>query len=250
MMRKAALVPWWQIALVVAAVLVVFASALSFVRLPADRGEGTAPKNSPPAVVLTPLSPEAGEQALQEQATLLDPTPLFLPTPYNTSQPRVAADNRREPGALFPLFPPQLAFNETSPEVAFPANVAIPVRPVDGLHVGEPQDPFFGIGSRDLPAATFQPRWGFIEVCDAASGRVVLSLPLTRGAELAVPSPADWHPMELLATVDVHGLVGEPVMNAGSGSEEMDSFIQGFLAKDFHLGERLRPGFYRLRVGP
>src|SRR5688572_7042304 len=95
---------WLWLAVVIAAV---FAGALMlavrFVSLPTPT-PAPATKNTPErrarGIGLAPMDGLAGSELQREQA-LLDPDPLFLPTEFNASQPRLPEFIRREPGASF-----------------------------------------------------------------------------------------------------------------------------------------------------
>ena len=88
---------------------------------------------------------------------------------------------------------------------------------------------------------------GFIEVVRTESGGVALSdvLPAVAGAPAG-----DWAPVELVAAVGPTGLVGPPVLTSSSGSQAVDAWLPSYLATTYRLGERLPPGFYRIRLGP
>jgi hypothetical protein len=72
---------------------------------------------------------------------------------------------------------------------------------------------------------------------------VELSSPLALPAE-------DWQPFELMGVVSRSGQVGELVVTSSSGSEEIDDFFRFHLKKNMRIDDRLRPGFYVLRIGP
>jgi hypothetical protein len=55
--------------------------------------------------------------------------------------------------------------------------------------------------------------------------------------------------VEFLVVISSAGLVGEPVMTTGSEEEDVDSFFRDYLIRSYRLGERLRPGRYRVWVG-
>jgi hypothetical protein len=56
--------------------------------------------------------------------------------------------------------------------------------------------------------------------------------------------------MELLASLDVAGFTGAPLIVQGSGSDRVDKVVREALVRGLHLGQRLPPGFYVFRVGP
>ena len=60
----------------------------------------------------------------------------------------------------------------------------------------------------------------------------------------------DWQPVEFLFAINAAGSVGRPMVTTSSQVPEVDAYFRDYLAKSFHLGERLAPGFYRVVVGP
>ncbi|MDD2763995.1 MAG: hypothetical protein PHE83_08500 [Opitutaceae bacterium] len=236
---------WW-----VAGLTVVFAGlgfALLFRPL-GQRGNTTSPVAAATAAVnITRLDEGMGDRFLREQATLFDPTPLFLPTTWNTNQQPLPAAVQRQPGQVFRTFAPKLMYDEA--ELALPVGSmsSLPKRPADLLK--EPShDPFLGFDREDVPLSSPAPRQGFIEVRETGSGEMVLACQLD--GPVALPAGRDWQPAEFLVAVTAAGLLGRPVDTASSDVEEVDAFFRDYLAKTLHLGERLPPGIYRVVVGP
>lgn len=208
-------------------------------------------------------------QVLREEALLLDPTPLFLPTPYNSSSTEISSMRHREPGETFAAFPPKRAFSDEAFAIPFPDPVKIPARPVDALVYGQTQTPFALIGRFERPETPLAPRMAFLEVVHMKTGRTLLSLPLplpakpetaaTPDADTTMMTPPEaltttaWRPIEFLAAIDDAGLVGDPTpTGAGSGSPAIDQYLENYLMRTLHLGAQreLSAGFYTLRIGP
>lgn len=241
--------PWLGLAAVIAAAFVgVLVLAVRFVSLPT-----LAPvKPAPPQAGGIGIAPADGARAsalLKEQA-LLDPDPLFLPTEFNASQLRLPALIRREPGATFQPVSAKYTYTYAAAEIGFPEAVTVPTQPVDALTYGRLQNPYEVLGRFARQESPLPPRLAVIEVVHAKTGRIILSAPLSAPDAPAQLATADWRPLELLAAVDATGLIGLPVLARGSGVDVIDTFFRSYLAKQFHLGERLPPGFYALRVGP
>lgn len=211
----------------------------------------------PIAVNFRKLGDDAEDVSLREEIALQDPTPLFLPTEWNTS--RATTEIQREPAAALRNFPPQLAFGEGNPEISFPRPVEVPASPEAALKSGSTSDLLHAFGQRDsrVPAA-LPGRFAALRVARAADGTPVAithapdGTPVWQDELPAVEgTPAgDWSPVDILAAIGPGGLVGTPVLTASSGFEEMDVWLPRYLAKTYRLGERLRPGFYRISVGP
>jgi hypothetical protein len=64
------------------------------------------------------------------------------------------------------------------------------------------------------------------------------------------PSDQPWEPAEFSAVVDITGLVAPLATVSSSRVEEVDNHFKNYLARTFRIGERLRPGLYRVTVGP
>ena len=223
--------------------------AARFVRLPATEPASTPARATTGRIGITRIEPRTDGGRFGDDA-LMDPDPLFLPTPFNASQPELPPFIRREPGTVSQPIGPAYAFAYEQTAISFPEVVTVPARPVDSLTYGQAQNSYdvFGRFSREEPP--LPPRVAVIEVVEAKTGKVVLSSEI---ASLAMPLPAlssDWRPLELLAAVNETGLVGLPDLASSSGEPAVDSFFRSYLAKQFHLGERLPSGFYALRIGP
>ncbi|MSU22496.1 MAG: hypothetical protein EXS32_01600 [Opitutus sp.] len=220
----------------------------------------SGPKRLPPG----PSAPRAGQSidlqkldansALNDAATLLDPTPLFLPTKHNSAQKDVAP---LEPGGTFQSYriPPKLNFAETGPEFRLPPPVDAPARPTDALAADAPGVLLLGLGRAEPPGVVLPARGAFVEIVAAGTGQQ--ALPRQRLAQVQAlaaaarpPAGRTWQPMEFLAAVDAAGLVGPLVLTARSGVEEVDAYFQNYLVRTLRVGERLAPGFYRIGIGP
>jgi hypothetical protein len=233
----------------VAALTVGFAVA-AFVVLFRPLGPGAAPMRpgAKPQVNVAQLGMGAGDQLLRDQATIFDPTPLFLPTQWNASQRPLPASVQRQPEQVFGDFAPKTVFDETELALPTKANPVLPKGPLDLLK--EPsRDPFLGFDRQDVPLTPLPARLGLVEVQRVGDGHLVLSCKLDRPVVLPA-GRLEWRPAEFLVTVTVAGLLGRPVNTASSDVEEVDLFLRDYLSEVLHLGARLDPGTYRVVVGP
>jgi hypothetical protein len=237
------------IAVAIAAVVVaLMILAATKVRLP--KSDTKVPKPATASVAIARADPRGGSPALLEQVELYDPKPLFLPTLINNSDPNLPAMLRREPGTVFQSFPAGYVFDEYEmKKVAFPEPITVPATPVEVLHTGEIANPFFTFGRINYPYTPLSKRLAFLEVMQARTGKTVLAVPLVAQKSDNLPG-GDWPPLEMMVAIETTGMVGEPTVTSGSGSDEIDDFFRAFLVKQFRLGSRLPPGFYTLRVGP
>ncbi|MDR0353681.1 MAG: hypothetical protein LBI02_10175 [Opitutaceae bacterium] len=206
--------------------------------------------------------------ALEEQAVLFDPTPLFLPTARNASHAGIGMAVRREPGEVFRPFPPRLVYSDSVFAVAFPDPVAPPSAPVAVLEIGRTANPCVPLGRFERELPPLAGRLAFVEVLKAASGEQVLTVEFGEGgpggadgtgagadgtgagADFDALRSENWRPLELLASLDSAGFTGAPLIVQGSGSDRVDKAVREMLIRKLHLGQRLQAGFYVFRVGP
>jgi hypothetical protein len=113
-----------------------------------------------------------------------------------------------------------------------------------------------GLGRGETLVVPLPPRGAFVEIVATRTGRRALSAQaMTQVEKLAAdarpPGDRPWQPFEFLAAVDPAGLVGPLVIvEPRSGVEEVDRYFQDYLVQTVRVGERLKPGFYRISVGP
>jgi hypothetical protein len=214
-------------------VLVVFAF---LVRVP--ESPPTAPVAGPPTVgVVDPVVITA--------TMLLDPTPLFLPTEFNSSRIDYVP---REPSGTFAGFPAKLTFSDVELELHLPPPAVVPVNPAEAIAGDPPGAPFIGFDRADPVMEPVSPRAAYVQIMDAGTGRSVFGAPVTDAHPPASSMP--WQPMEFMAAVDPLGLVGPLVPTNRSGVAEVDAYFSQYLAETLRVGQRLAPGFYRIIVGP
>jgi hypothetical protein len=197
-----------------------------------------APQARPPDVGLVDPVATAG-------AMLLDPTPLFLPTKFNSSRVDYVP---REPGGAFAGFPAKLTFSDSELELHLPPDTAVPSTPAEALAGDPPGAPFIGFDRADPVVEPVSPRIAYVEILDARTGRSVFGRPVNDAKPPVSARP--WDPMEFVAAVDAAGLVGPLVPTARSGVDEIDAYFGHYLADTLRVGQRLAPGFYRIVVGP
>lgn len=237
---------WWLASGIAALVLGVMLLLFSLRRTPVatESGKGGGATNT--QIGLTRLEQKGGDNLMAEEAKFLDPTPLFLPTEWNADQKLLPASVLREPGQMFRDFPPEVFFKTNSLSLDFPATVGLPKRPGDAHSVMDAEVPYHGFGRKDGEVPALTPRGGYVEVVAVNTGRRVWVQSLPQ----AQPPSDNWHPFELLAVINPAGLVGQLSFVERSGADEVDTYFQNYLVQAIHLGERLRPGFYRICIGP
>ena len=197
-----------------------------------------------PFVQLAGAGTASGSRILQEKAEFMDPTPLFFPTEWNFGQRPLNEGRMRQPGQLFGSFDPQwTGIEEQIASYGIDATAA-PERLSDVLVQGN-EAPFAGMGQIDIQRSTLPVRAGYLEIRKLGESENAIEQSLT-GIQLPRP---DFAPMEFLVVIGSSGLIAEPILLSGSGWDEVDNFFRIYLARSYHLGERLSPGRYRVLVG-
>jgi hypothetical protein len=212
------------------------------------RREATAPTvvhpSAQPFVQLATAGSATSDQVLREKAELLDPTPLFFPTAWNYGQRPLRASSLKQPGQVFASFEPKLTVGEQNIATYRTEGAPLPEKLSDVLTQGN-EAPFAGMGQVDRPKSTLPIRSGYVEVRDLNSGEVIIAQSLVGIS----PPRADFAPIEFIVAVGSAGLVGDPFVTSGSEGDEVDSFFRDYLVRSYRLGQRLRPGRYRVLVG-
>ena len=181
-----------------------------------------------------------------EAALFYDPTPMFLPTEWNSDQNSLPANVLRDPGQMFQDFQARLVFERDALSLNLPDAVVALQKPTDALSGVEDMARLSGLGARDVRIAPLARRSGYVEVVATATGRLVYQ------TSLGMDESADglWRPLELSGVISAAGVVGQLTVVGSTGGGELDQRIREHLLKSLHLGERLGPGFYRIFVGP
>jgi hypothetical protein len=178
-----------------------------------------------------------------DEAALLDKTPLFLPTEWNTSIKDVSLPAT---GGVFADFPSAFAYKEG--DHSFGVLRSDQEGFGDAILTAEgPNSAFLSFGQKPQSLQLTRREVGYLEVYSAKDGIAVIREALT----LDMPSAAiNWSPIELMAVVSAAGLVGPPVLITRSGLDEVDLYFADLLVKVLRIGGKLSPGVYRIVVGP
>jgi hypothetical protein len=203
------------------------------------------PEPPAPAPTAAPQSVGLVDPVVISSTMLRDPTPLFLPTEFNSSRKDYIP---KEPGGAFGGFQPEYVFDPQQLVLNLPLPTAIPASPAESLAGDPPGAPFIGFDRADPVVEPLSPRAAYVEVVDAGTGRSVFGTAVT-DAHPPQTSVA-WQPMEFMAAVDPAGLVGPVISTSRSGVDEVDAYFSRYLAETLRVGQRLAPGFYRISVGP
>jgi hypothetical protein len=202
------------------------------------------------AVQLSRLDSATANQILREEAALRDPSPLFLPTPMNSSQAVSPRSILREPGDSFNRYSTKLVFPGGQLALQLPDPVTVPAKPADELGRIPWDRPFAGIGQSEQPRPQLEPREALLEVSKAGNGQIVLTKPLTG---LSLPENIDWRPCEFIIQTDATGILGSAPLVQSSGSEAVDHAFTDYLEHHWISAiqkARLPAGLYRIILGP
>lgn len=238
---------WWSVGV---ASVVVFGGILLLLSYRGSRdAEADESKLSLEAtkIGLTRLAQQGEGRVVAEEAQFFDPTPLFLPTEWNSDQKPLPPSVLNDPGEMFTHFPSKLQFAEEGVALEFKDSIQTPDKAADTISVIEDEIVFRGMGRGDVVVGNLAARGGYLLVRSAdASKRAILSQSLAD----ARPPVDNWKPMEFMAVVNRAGLVGSLSFIERSGFESVDLYFKNYLVQTFRLGEYLAPGFYRISVGP
>jgi hypothetical protein len=205
---------------------------------------GDTSRSMQPFVQLAGAGTDVGDQLLRERAELMDPTPLFFPTEWNYGHQPLNEGNLKDPGEFFGSFLPKPTIDEQK-IASYGAEAPIVPEKLSDVLVQGNEAPFAGIGQVDGRQSSLPIRAGYLEVGDLQNGDTIISHSLSG---LLLPR-TDFDPVEFIVVVGAGGLIGEPFLTNGSGWEEVDTFFRSYLVKSYRLGERLRPGRYRVVLG-
>lgn len=222
-------------------------------RASAESAQGGAAGASLPTLRVTRLDALPLGSEARERLRLLDPTPLIMPGGrFGGVQFTPEGPEDRPGGAAGAPIPPALAFPQQRPtreilrpqppaDAAAAAEMLSAPRWFDGMaRTGE--NPRGGLGDPLVIAGG-----GRVDVFAAGQAVPLASAELPADELLAT---ASWRPFELSLLVGVSGLVTPPVVRSGSGVGEVDERVRALLAREVLPGLSLRPGSYRLVVGP
>lgn len=204
-----------------------------------------APRGATPFVQVAGANPASVDRLLQERADYFDPTPLFIPTARNYYGGRgLPSSLVKQPGQVFGDFGAKYQFGEGGLAAYGAEATAVPDSVPEVLNRAN-EAPFAGMGEQGGGREALPEREAWMEFKQLTDGELKLA-----EAPDQAPPRHDFSPLEFLVLVSPSGLIGDPVLTAGSGRPEVDAFFQDYLAKSHRVGMRLAPGRYRVRIGP
>ena len=186
-------------------------------------------------------------QLLREQAELYDSAPLFLPTTWNYVTNVEVFALEVDNASLFPAYAEEWTISDEMLKPIIGNGNSTITRARDSLKY-EYWDLYSTFGEEKLPVNWIPGRAGYVEIYDMLDYKIVTSetLPDKINALSVLPL---WTPLEFLLTIDKLGPIGEPMLLQGSGSEAIDAILRDYLSEPV-FGARLRPGYYKVTIGP
>lgn len=206
-----------------------------------------------PELVVTRLDwlPSGGE--VRERLRLLDPTPLFMPGTRATGSDITNEGPGGRPGGdagapieaqlIFPdQRPARDVLRSKTPVTPLEATeVVLAPRWFDGMARTEAPPPV----SIEGPAALSGS--GRMDVYRSGEAAPLASVVLPNDAVLEATG---WGPIEMNLLVNSAGVVATPKVTSGSGVAEVDERVRALARRHLLPSLLLRPGSYRLVVGP
>jgi len=245
---------WILPGVLAASTAVAMAFVAGKVRVPEGEGMRIGPvrpeKGGTPALVVTRMEwlPVAGP--VRERLRLFDPTPLFMPGGVETGFSQGAGgDVARSGGGVTEAEDPVLVFPELSPAGGMVRGSA-PDSPGAAAEFAASSRWFEGLARSGVDGAA-----GAGEHFAAPRLDVYARGASAKLASLALPAVLDslgtaWQPVELSVLINAGGVIASPVVTSGSGVDEIDERVRAVVKQDLLPRLRLRPGAYRLVVGP
>lgn len=244
---------WWLPVFSAIGVGGLMALAAGTVQVPSSAGAQVVPAMPVPELVVTRLDwlPSGGE--VRERLRLLDPTPLFMPGTRAAGFDIASEGPGGRPGgdAGAPI-EAELVFPDQRPARDV-LRAKTPVTPLEATEAVLAPRWFDGMArTKALPPVSIEGPAAL-----SGSGRmdVYRSGEAVPQASVVLPNDAvldatGWRPIEMNLLVNSAGVVATPKITSGSGVTEVDDRVRALARQDLLPSLLLRPGSYRLVVGP
>lgn len=244
MARRERQFPWIWVGLG-ATLLVVGVTTL--VRTPAPGPAGLSPQANRDGL-LSLAAGAAAEADANLRAELLyqDPTPLFLPTRWNSGRADGQLNAVATPGASFDSIAAKFVFPLAHFHLDVPDVVAVPRTALVALSRIDHRVSLAELPREDQSSGGLGPRNGVVEVRGIGSGTVLRRLEIP-------PGKGTWsvqEPLELLIIVDQAGLITRPTVVKSTDEVAVDLEQVTRELHSLRLGGVLGAGIYRILLGP
>ncbi len=197
-------------------------------------------------VLLADLATEAENAELVGELALKDPTPLFLPTRWNSGQVDRAMTAERSSGASFGQIDAKWVFPDGENRLNLPDGVAVPNSAVSALESMGARLRGGELARRDDVDRSLPARAGLMEVVAIGTGETVFRKPLPLGEAGGAISA----PIEAMLAINAGGFWVRPTVAqvVEGGAVEFDRV--NLMLREARLETFLEPGFYRILLGP
>ncbi|MCF3650703.1 hypothetical protein [Synoicihabitans lomoniglobus] len=203
-----------------------------------------APPHAP--VALADMPTEEGSDIMRAEFALQDPTPLFLPTEWNSGRVDASMTSEQSPGTSFGSIEPKFVYPTDNNRLEVPDVVKLPTSAIEILDSLDHPIAVAELARQDATVKTLPRRFAALEVQRLRDGKVVLSVEIEEGSSL----PGRIVPIELLFMVERAGLVGAPTVIGVAEDTVVDLEVVSEVLKSARLGAVLGPGIYRILLGP
>ncbi|WP_221032148.1 hypothetical protein [Actomonas aquatica] len=209
-------------------------------------------------VNLTPWAEQLGadESASALELSLNDPTPLFLPTPYNSGRVEMDMTAERSPGIAFDVIGSKLVFPESGNQLAVPDVVHLDAEPLQVLENLAPRVVLAELPREAFAVDPLAGRQAILEVRRVLDGKVMWEEIIPVQSEGVQDGIA---PLDLLVLVNEAGMVTSrgavELAASGGGAPLLDQQPVNLsaLSKLLRVSQfegRLAAGIYRISLGP
>ncbi len=186
-----------------------------------------------------------------DRIALMDTSPLFLPTRWNTTSGNLQAIRGRKPGELFDLYSPELSFDDSPAAAELSLRLQIVAEPHEHLLVRD-RFPFSSLGRQDYEPPELRGRFAVVEVYSFDGHAPEYQFEVTKDK---VPESVDeptYSADSLIFTFQVSsvGFMGSLFLVESSGDDELDEFFRGQVTESLREKGGLDSGYYRVEVGP
>ncbi|MGE9293529.1 MAG: hypothetical protein ACQKBW_07950 [Puniceicoccales bacterium] len=196
------------------------------------------------------VSVASTSQAVEELvvlAALSDSEPLFLPTQWNATVMANPMARDQMSATPFDTFPPEITLGLDAFKQHGNGATTLPERPGEALLL-EPALTFSTFGSDRSPAQSSQHAGPRLELYDFLNGNQLSSFAVQEDILSEMPS-ISWRYAEFQILVDNTGQLGEPLLITSSDNEAVDRALARYLLTRLSK-EALKPGYYRVVIGP
>ena len=210
-----------------------------------------------PYLTFTPGGAVSGGDGVTgfDRVALLDTSPLYLPTRWNTTSGYLDAIRSLRPRELFDPFPPRLSFADSPAAAELSLRLETAADPRE-IVLGRERFPFASLGRVDSERPGHAVRFARVAVYRFGEPAPLFEVEVLPDevADTFDETIFPGEPMAFSVQVTGFGGLGPFVRLQSSGREELDTFFRdGFrerLRDAWRERGELTPGYYRVEVGP